>query len=136
MRQQRERGFTIIELIIALFVFVVAGGGIAGANLYCHRLSEDVTNAMRAVDDLDDMMEHVQATPFSSLQVLFPGGVVNGGGGNAYAAVVGGYTLDGEQIIVTYPSQTAGRLEMLVTVNWLQRGRSRSARTATIRTNG
>ena len=50
--------------------------------------------------------------------------------------MVGGYTLNREQIVVTYPSQTSGRLEMLVTVSWLQQSRLRSESSSVVRTSG
>ena len=135
MRQASHRGITMVEIVIALVLFLGAGGGIVAAHVYSHRLSDDATNAMRAVNDLDDLMECVQATPFANLPAAFPDGVVDGTG-NVYEAMVGGYTLNGEQIVVTYPSQASGRLEMLVTVSWLQQGRLRSQRSSVVRTSG
>ncbi len=140
MRRQRlhrpgTSGLTFVEIIIALFVFVVVGSASASAYLACHQLSEYATNTMRVTSDLDDMMERIRATPFSSLQAQFPAGLANGVA-NSYAAIVGGYTLENEQITVTYPSQSSVRLEMLVTVNWVHRGRTRSASLSTIRTTG
>lgn len=135
MVQRSHRGITMMEIVIALVLFMGAGGGITAAHLYSHRLSDDATNAMRAVNDLDDVMERIQATPFATLSAAFPDGVVDGVGG-VYADIVGGYTLGGEQIVVTYPDQASGRLEMLVTVSWLQYGRLRNERGSVVRTGG
>ena len=134
MRQASHRGITMVEVIIALVLFMGAGGGIVAAHVYSHQLSDDATNSMRAVNDLDDLMECIQATPFANLPAAFPNGVVDGVG-DAYAAMVGGYTLNGEQIVVTYPSQASGRLEMLVTVSWLQQSRLRSENSSVVRTS-
>lgn len=127
---------TLIELLLAAVMFVIAGLGILGATLQSQRLLEHSTSTMRAVNDVEDLMEHIRATPFAEVQTRFPAGVPNGGAASDYAAVVGGYTLDGEQIVVTYPSQTTGRLEILVTVNWLHRQRARSTSLSTVRTTG
>ena len=134
MRQKSHCGITMVEIVIALVLFMGAAGGITAAHLYSKRLSDDATNSMRAVNDLDDLMECIQATSFTGLPAAFPNGIVGGVGG-AYAAMVGGYTLKGEQIVVTYPSQASGRLEMLVTVSWLQQSRLRSESSSVVRTS-
>ena len=131
----RNAGMSLVEVVITLAVFVVAGLGIVGAHFYSNQLSEYATSSMRAVNDLEDIMERIHATPFDNLQATFPAGVPNGVG-NAYAAIVGGYTLGSEQITVTYPSVTTGRLEMVVTVNWTERLRQRSTSLSTVRTSG
>ena len=135
MHHASHRGISMIEIVIALVLFLGAGAGIVAAHLYSHRLSDDATNAIRAVNDLDDLMECIQATSFANLPTVFPAGVVDGAGG-AYAGMVGGYTLNGERMTVTYPSQVPGRVEMLVTLNWIQQGRLRTERSSIVRTSG
>ena len=131
-----RRGVTLIEILTALFVIVMAGSGILGAMLSSQQLSEHAGHTMKAVSDGDDLMERIRATSFETLQATFPAGLADGGGVTDYAALVGGYTLPGEQIVVTYPSQTASRIEILVTVNWTERGRARSTVLSTVRTRG
>lgn len=134
-RGSQRSGVSLVEILIALFVFLIAGSGILSATLSSHQLAESANTTMRAVDDLDDIMERIAATPFAGLQGRFPDGVPNGGASD-YAAMVGGYTLDNEQITVTYPSVATGRVEMLVTVSWTYRGRVMSSRLSTVRTSG
>lgn len=134
--RQHCRGVTLLEILTALFVIVMAGSGILGALLSSHQLSEHAGHTMKAVSDGDDLMERIRATSFQTLQATFPAGVANGGGVTDYAALVGGYTLTGEQIVVTYPSQTTSRIEVVVTVNWTERGRARSTVLSTVRTLG
>ena len=129
-----SRGMTLIEILLALIIFVVASGGILGSYLASHWLSEHSTDTMRAVSDLEDLVERIYATDFGDLQTAFPAGIPNGGGGDPYRAIVGGYSLQDEQITVTYPSRTVDRMEILVTVNWTSRGRARTARLSTLRT--
>jgi Tfp pilus assembly protein PilV len=132
----RRAGLSLTEVILAMMVFIIASGGMIAAHLYSDRMSEHATNTMRAVDDLEDIMERLHATPFDTIQASFPNGVANGGGVNNYAVLVGGYTLEGEQIVVTYPSQTTGRLEVRVTVNWTERSRNFNTSLSTVRTEG
>jgi Tfp pilus assembly protein PilV len=130
-----KRGITLIEVLLAVFILMVAGGGILSSYLSSHQLSEHATDTMIAVKDLEDLLERIHATPFTNLTAAFPNGVVNGPA-NSYPGIVGGYALANEQITVTYTSQTAGRIEMLATVTWLSRGRPRTASLATVRTSG
>ncbi len=133
---QPRAGLTLVELLMALGIFALAGGGIVGAYLFSHQLVESGTERIRATDDLEDIMERIRATPFAALATRFPAGAVDGGGVTDYAALVGGYTLDDQQITVTYPTQAAGRLEVLVTLTWTSRGRMRTASLSTVRTSG
>ena len=134
--RRRQSGMTLVELVLAAVMFIIAGTGIAGAILQCQNLLEHSSNTMRAVNDVEDLMEHLRSTPFDQVQANFPAGVPDGGAAADYRTIVGGYTLDGEQIVVTYPSQTSGRLEILVTVNWMHRLSPRSTSLSTIRTTG
>ena len=127
---------TLVELILAGLMLVIAGLGILGAILQGQTLLEYASNTMRAVNDVEDLMEHIRTTPFDQVLTRFPAGVQDGGAGTSYPSIVGGYTLDGEHIVVTYPNQTTGRMEILVTLNWMNRTRSRSTTLSTVRTAG
>ena len=132
-----QGGFTFVELLLVVFVLVAAGTGIFGSFLSTHLLTQYARDTMIAMDDLRDMMERIHATPFASLPTDFPAGDADGPAGNPYPAIVGNgtYVLSSEQITVTYPSQTASRREILVTVNWQSHGRQRAAALSTIRTS-
>ena len=132
----QHAGMSLVEILIALVVFIIAGGGLMVAHLYGSQLSEQAMATVKAVNDLDDIMECIRATPFDTVTAAFPDGLPNGGGAGDYSAMVGGYTLVGEQITVRYPLQTPERLEILVTVNWTQRGRARSTSLSTLKTKG
>lgn len=134
-RFQDNNGLSLIELIFALFIFVLATTGLYISYLSSSRLIQDATNQMRAVEDLGDIMEQIQATPFNVLLTTFPSGVVDGGATD-YADLVGGYTLQAQTIVITYPSQTTGRVEVLATVNWQYQGRLYTKSLSTIRTSG
>ena len=125
----------MVEIVATLFICVLVGSAVLGALLSTHQLSQHAGHTMKAVSDLDDMMERIRATSFNTVQTTFPAGVANGGDGTTYAALVGGYTLTDERITVTYPSQTPTRIEVLVTLNWTERGRARTIRLSTVRTS-
>jgi len=128
-------GGTFIELVLAIFVFVLAGTGIVGSFLSAHQLSDHAQNTAIAIEDLRDMMERIHATPFANLLTQFPAGVPDGGAGTPYTTIVGGYSLGSEQITVTYPTQTPDAVEVVVTVNWIQAGWSRSTSLSSWRTS-
>lgn len=136
IRMRNARGMTYLEVLVALALFVSVAVSILISNLSMHWVSEHATTTMAAVNHLDDIMERIGTTDFGALQTTFPAGVVDGGAGQPYAVIVGGYTLDTEHIVVTYPNQTADRLEMLVTISWTFRQRARTAQLSTVRTRG
>ena len=135
-----SKGFTFLELLLVAFVLLIAASGIIGSYVWTHFLSQRARETMMANDDLRDMMEHIHATAFTALPTLFPSGQANA---NGYQTIVSGQTggvpnpfiLPGETMTVTYPSQTATRREVLVTVTWSSRGGQRSASLAGLRTN-
>ena len=131
-----QRGVGLVEVLMAVAMFVIASGGIVAAHLNSQGLADHATDTLQAISHLEALMEHIYATPFATLPTHFPDGVVNGGGASDYAALVGGYTLEGEQIVVTYPSAATGRLELLATVQWVHRNRPRTTSLSTVRTSG
>ncbi len=136
----QQAGFTLVELLLVTFIFVIVGAGILGSYLSSHFLSSHSRDAMVATEDLKDMMERISATPFTALLATFPAGTANA---NGYQAIVSGQTggvpnafsLQNESIAVTYPSQATDRLEVLVTVTWRTLGRDRVASAATVKTS-
>jgi hypothetical protein len=125
----------LVELLLAIFVLVVAGTGILGTYLAAHTLSEYARQTSTALDDLKDIMERIHATPYLFLEDDFPDGVDDGGLDNDYAAIVGGYTLEDETITVSYPVVTADQIEIVATLTWVQQGRDRSVSLSTIRSS-
>lgn len=127
-------GFTFVELLLVIFVLITAGAGIIGSYFSTHYLSHYAKEVLMATDDLRDMMERINAAPFNALAASFPAGVANGTG-NSYPAIVGGYLLPGESITVTYPSVTATKREIIVTVSWTSRGAARTSSLTGLRTS-
>lgn len=131
----RRGGFTLVELLLVLFVFVIVGSGVLGSYLSIHILSQHAQETMVAMEDLRDIMERIHATPFASQLTNFPSGVANGPVANSYTTIVGGYTLPSQSLTVTYPSQSGTRLEILVALSWTSLGRARTVAVSTVKTS-
>ena len=136
MRRRRKAGVTLVESVLAAVLLSVAAVALVNAYFSSHLLSEHADTAMTASNDLEDLMEHIHATPFNQLQTRFPANEADGGGVTDYSALVGGYTLHGERIVVTYPVQTPTRLEVVATITWSHRGRAMSSSLSTVKMGG
>ncbi|RJO63756.1 MAG: prepilin-type N-terminal cleavage/methylation domain-containing protein [Candidatus Omnitrophota bacterium] len=113
-----KSGMTMVELLVALAIGVIATIAILQGYLGNIFMSEIAKGNTVAMDDLVDMLERIKCTPFNELTAKFPNGTVNGPAANLYTNITGNYTLKGEQIVVTYTNVTSDPLEIMVTVNW------------------
>ena len=118
MGKRNSKGFTFIEILIALLVLTVAVAAVFEAHRQLNRFSEINRQQNTALDHLQSMMEMIQAQAFANLATNFPAGVANKGSAPSYNDIVGGLTLTNEQITVTYPTATAILREVVVTVQW------------------
>ncbi len=132
-------GLTLVELLLAIVVMMVAGVWLLSAYHSSLHLNDVARQAAVALGDLNDILERVKTTPFTQLATDFPDGAANGvvgGGPDRYGAIVGGYTLSNEQITVTHqPSPLADPRELIVQVTWTHRDRTYQRRLSTIRTS-
>ena len=146
---RRSQGGLLVELILALFVFALAGTGIAGAYLSSHSLTMHAKDTEIALEDLRDMMERIHATTFPALPGAFPEDASCTNPNTNYATLVGeadtdgdgtpDYDLNNERLIVDYTPDPVGGIpvdpsELTVTVCWNQSGRWRTASLTTMRT--
>lgn len=124
---------TMVELLLTLVVVIGGGVWLLYAYQGMLQLTEVSQQTSVALNDLDDMMEAVHATPFSQLSAVFPH---NTAGVSAYATIIGGYTLPGEQITVLHhPDTSADPRELEVRVSWTNQGRSYQRTLFTMRTD-
>lgn len=135
MKRINNKGTTLIEILIATFVFTVAVGALLNsltAVLYLIDLSKDQTIAN---SDLRNMMERIKVTSFADMLWFFPDSVVEGPAYNSYQSIVGGYILNNEHINVTYANPFSDPLEIEVSLNWQdKRGRSHNRSISTFKT--
>lgn len=111
---REEKGFTLIELIIALSIIVPVLLGTIGLNVYVFSINETSRRAMIAVQDAHTVIErirNVSKTSLAQVVTTYPNG----------KAVSGFSNLPSEQVIVTYPNANADPLVITVTVDWADR---------------
>jgi Tfp pilus assembly protein PilV len=130
-----KKGTTLIEILVATLVFVVALGALLSsitALLYLVDLSKEQTIA---VGDSRNMMEKIRATAFADMQTQFPNAVIDGPSARSYSTVLGGYALSSEHITVTYANINSDPLEIKVSVSWQdKRRRGRNVSSSTFKT--
>lgn len=114
---KHEKGFTLIELVIAVMVCVIAVLSVLGANTVVQRNTDVQFQRATAMQDAHRIIERMRT---ASLNGAFPANVVtnfpNG------AAVAGFANLTNEQITVAYVNTLTDPLDVRVTVSWLENG--------------
>lgn len=116
------RGFTLLEIMIAIAIMVGAILAILGLFLNFLVLVETAKNTTVAVDNAQAVLEEIRNTdPFTvnNVTAAFPAGV-------NLAPNFSFDKLDNEAIYVSYGSLAADPLQITVTVNWQEKTRSRS----------
>lgn len=106
-------GFTMIELMIALFVTALAIVGYIGANIAIQRSSEERHERTVAIQDASRVIEQMRSAAQSG---TFPGNVTSAFPNNGN--VSGFSNLTSEQVTVSYTDSTADPLDATVTVTW------------------
>ena len=130
------RGSLLVELLIGFGAMVIAAVWLLTAYHSSLQLTEVAQQAAVALDDLKDMMEKIKSTPFAQLATDFPNGTANGGVPDKYGTVVGGYSLQTEQVTVTHqPNAAADPRELVVQVTWTNGGRTHQRRVSTMRSS-
>lgn len=124
----KNYGFTLTEVLIAAAVLAVALVGLLGAFISNFRLIESARNLTTAINHGRSVMEEIRdfnIPEFVTVQdwTAWAQTEPPGGGGCT--------TLNNELVTVAYPSgEAAEPLEILVTVNWSEKGRPRSVQLA------
>jgi len=129
---KKNSGFTLLELMIGACVLILGLVALISAYIGCFALNESARNLTIATNHAQCLMEKIRDynIPSNITQedwtTWAATDLPDGGGCN---------TLNNETINVTYPSGTgANPLEILVTVNWTEKNRSRSVQFSTLLT--
>jgi prepilin-type N-terminal cleavage/methylation domain-containing protein len=134
MRKIRNKGMTLVEVLIAAMVLSMAAGAILSSMNAVLEIIDAARDRTQATSDLRTMLERVKATPFDNLIARFPNGTVDNSGNDTYSGIVGSYVLTNQHIVVTYPDPNAEPLEVSVVLSWQdKRGRSKNASMHTYR---
>lgn len=120
-RVKNKRGLTLVEILFSLGIIAIVGAAILQFYLSSINLSEMNKEETIAMAHLTNMMEAIKSTPASNIILDFPDGVPDGQAANEYAAIVGGYILKDEHIVVSYTDPNSNPLEINVGLSWLDR---------------
>ncbi len=112
-RKIQSRGFTIVEVIIALFVAALVISGYVGANLIIQKNSQEAFERTVAVQDAYRVIEQMRT---ASQTGSFPTNVTTAFPQNGL--VTGFTSLPEEQVLVHYDNPTDDLLYVLITVSW------------------
>ena len=115
---KKQEGFTLIEIMIAMSVSVIAILGFITAVTSIRQSSEGAYERTIAVQDANRVIEQMRDTSTSG---TFPDNVTAVYPHNA--AVSGFSNLTSEQVTVSYADAAADPLDVTVTVTWLEHGR-------------
>ncbi|MFH1777908.1 MAG: prepilin-type N-terminal cleavage/methylation domain-containing protein [Candidatus Omnitrophota bacterium] len=114
-----QTGFTLLEVMIASAILVIAIISILGVFYSGLGLNESSKNYITALNDARTALERIRdIQPFTNVNVttVYPDNSV----------LPGFLNLDNEQVIVSYANTTADPLTITITVNWQERLRTRN----------
>ena len=107
------RGFTIVEVMIALFIASVTFGGYVAGNILTQRITEEMNERTLAIQDANRAIEQIRNV---SRTGTFPQNVIaaypNGG------TIIGSNNLANEDIRISYENTSANPLKVTITVTW------------------
>ena len=114
--KNRERGFTLLEVMFAALVMVALLVGVLSLYTSCLNLQETAKNSFRASFQLSSKIEEIKGTSFSNITTTY---------NNQTYALDG---LDGQMLVEVNPSPEATNgelLEVRVIAGWTQKDGSR-----------
>jgi prepilin-type N-terminal cleavage/methylation domain-containing protein len=117
----RRSGFTMIEVMVAMTVFVIAIVALMGVYLGIAALSESSRNLTQAMADARVVLEGLRDTSGGGLAA------VTGTDWTAWAENNGLTSLRDEAVTVTYADPAADPLSVTIQVTWEERQRARAA---------
>ncbi len=127
----KKSGFTLIEVMIAMVVFVITVLAMLGVYLSVSISRESSRNMTQAMSDARVALEAMRDTSTAGL----PAVTATYPQGTNLASTFGLTSLNSESVTPTYVNQAADPLNVTVTVNWTDRGRARTASVNTLLTH-
>ncbi len=121
MRRRLSGGFTLIEVLMTIGIFVITTVALIELYLSVTALNESNRNMTRAMADVKAVLEGIRNTSTGGLAA------VTGTNWTTWATNNGLTTLPNEAMTVAYVNPAADPLDVTVTINWTERGRARHA---------
>ena len=118
MNNSRERGFTLIEIMISMLVMAAVMVSILTANTLLSQASEGVYQRLFAIQDANQVIERMR---IAAVTGTFPGNVTAVYPNNG--TVAGFTSLTSETVTVSYVDATTNPLDVTVTVAYSENGR-------------
>lgn len=112
-RLKHQKGFTLIELMIALLVATLAIGGYIASNIVIQRNADSAFERTVALQDANQIIERMRSIAQSG---TFPANVTAAFPQNS--TVSGFLNLTNEQVTVSYADPAVNPLDATVTVVW------------------
>jgi len=109
-----ERGFTLLELVLAMAISVLFLVSLLGANIMTQKANAVAQQKTVAMQDATQVLERMRD---SATFGLFPANVLATFPNNG--TVAGFQNLTGENVSVQYVSTTANPLDVRITVSWV-----------------
>lgn len=115
------RGFTLVEVLMAMLVFVVAVVALLMLYIGVSSLRESSRNMAQAMADARTVLEEIREASGASLAG------VTGTDWTGWASDNNLTSLPDEVVTVEYADEAADPLDITVQVDWTERGRARTA---------
>ncbi len=113
LRLNKNKGFSLLELMIGVGILVVAVAGILAFYVACFNLTEGSRSLTVAMHDATKLMERIRVTNFSDIQTT---------DWAAWMVSEGGFdTLPNESIGVAFANSDPIQID--ITVSWTDKGR-------------
>ena len=128
-RREREEGFTLVEVMMAMMIFVTSIVIVMGIYGGIATMRESSRNMTRAMADARAVMEGLRNESVSGLAA------VTAEDWTDWADTEGLNTLVNEVITVTFADEGDDPLDVVVQIDWEERGRDRTVTVNTLLTS-
>ena len=115
--KNNSRGFTLAELMVAALILAFTISAVLFTLVSCLLLNESNNNLVIAVNDAQYAMEHIRGLSFTDIEDYDPNDL------NLVNLRNENITLDPPP---SHPGGNDGIIEVILNVNWTERGRPRS----------
>jgi prepilin-type N-terminal cleavage/methylation domain-containing protein len=114
-KRRQKKGFTLLELMVAVGILVVAIAALLGGLINCILLNQANANLAIAANDAQYVLEQIKESAFDNITGYTPPAFNN---------------LDNEDVDVAF-DPGSGIVEVTVDVSWTERSRTKSFSLAT-----